>query len=233
MDDTTIFEEIAEAGYLLLDPPHPASPGGLRLMIALRETPTEEHYDPERIDLFRAEPDGTVLQTHLTLKTFTNGSWPLCAGTVVLRDRFDKRVYFFTYGGRLDIYSDNGMAVCDLHSTAPIVTMSTDSQSVTEQLAVETEALLARIHATWGRDDSGYYHRLAEIDPLALYGASIMYITENYEENSALRHCFHSFYEMLIQEHEWLHTLGRPDILSTQLNVLLTPANPPAHSLNV
>ncbi|MCB0196713.1 MAG: hypothetical protein KDJ65_32470 [Anaerolineae bacterium] len=233
MDDNTLFEEIATAGYLLLDQPHPNSPGGLRLLIALRETPTEAHYDPERIDLYRAEPDGRVLLNHLKLKTITNGSWPLCAGPVVLRDRTDKRVYFFTYGGSLDIYSNNGMAVCELRSTAPIVTMSSDSESVAEQLAVETEALLARIHAAWGRDDDGYYHRLVETDPLALYGASIVYISKTYEQSPALRHCFHPFYEMLTQEHAWLHTLGRSDVLSTQLDSLLTPANSQTQSLQI
>ncbi|MCB0163697.1 MAG: hypothetical protein KDI79_05695 [Anaerolineae bacterium] len=232
MNDELFFQEMAEAGYLLLDPPHSISPGGTRLLIALRPMPTEHHYDPERIDLSRSDPDLGVGQVRLTLASVTNGRWLLSAGPVVLRDRFDKRVYFFTYGGTLDIYANNGMVVCVLTSPAPIVEMSHEPDSVAEQLATETEALLARVHANWGRDDRGYQQRLVEIDPLELYAATIFHLSETYQHNSALRHCFHHFYGMLAQEQAWLHSLGRPQIASIPLDALLAPAGSDPASSN-
>ncbi|MCB9102379.1 MAG: hypothetical protein H6632_22770 [Anaerolineales bacterium] len=224
MNDELFFQEMAEAGYLLLEPLHPASPGGTRLLIALRQTPTERHYDPERIDLSRADADGCAGRVRLTLAALTSGNWPLCPGPVVLRDRFDKRVYFFSYGGALEIYTNAGMAVCVLTSPAPIVEMANEPDNVAEQLASETEALLARMHANWGRDDQGYQQRLVEIDPLELYAATIIHLLESYKQNSALRHSFHRFYGMLLNEQDWLQGLERPHISSIPLDVLLAPA---------
>ncbi|MCB0222385.1 MAG: hypothetical protein KDI02_01740 [Anaerolineae bacterium] len=232
MNNDLFFQEIAEAGYLLLDPLHPASPGGTRLLIALRETPTEHHYDPEQIDLSRSDPDGGVAQARLTLAALTSGAWSLSSGPVVLRDRFDKRVYFFTYGGALEIYAKAEIAVCVLTSPAPIVEMSNEPGSVAEQLVTETEALLARMHANWGRDDHGYHQRLVEIEPLELYAATIFYLSETYEQNSALRRSFHHFYDMLRQEQEWLHGLGRPKNAPMQLAALLAPAGSDPASSN-
>lgn len=224
MNNDLFSHEIAEAGYRLLDPPHPASPGGTRLLIALRQTLTERHYDPERIDLSRADPDRGVGQVRLTLASLPTGRWLLCAGPVVLRDRFDKRVHFFTYGGTLDIYGNNGLAVCVLTSPAPIVEMSNEPDNVAEQLASETEALLARMHAIWRTNDHGFLQRLVEIDPLELYAATILQLLKTYEHNPALRHSFHRFYGLLLKEQDWLQGLGRPQSSSIPLDALLAPA---------
>lgn len=233
MNNELFFPEIAEAGYLLLDPPHSASPGGTRLLIALRQTPTEQHYDPERIDLSRSDPDGDVAQVRLTLDSLTSGMWPLCAGPVVLRDRFDKRVYFFTYGGTLEIDAQAEMAICVLTSSSPIVEMSREPDSVAEQLVTETEALLARMHANWGRNDHGYQQRLVEIDPLELYAATIFHLSESYEKNSPLRHTFHHFYGMLRQEQTWLREIGRLKNAGVPLAALLAPTGSGPASSNL
>jgi len=220
MSEPSIFQAMAKAGYLLLDPPHPASPGGSRLLVAVRAAPTGLHFDPELIELCWRDPDQRPGRTKLTLNSSLSGAQQVCAGPVVLHDRHDKRVHFYMYGGTVEGYIDAGLTVYTLGSAAPILEMTDDLKGVAEQLAAETEALLAKIHAEWGLNDEGFRQWLIEIDPLRLYTATVRAVLSSYKRSSALIHSFHPFDKMLLDEKEWLSRLGHWEISTPGLDGL-------------
>lgn len=209
MNEQAAFEEIAHAGYLLLDRPYPASLGGTRLLVALRETPTNMHFDPETINLHWRQPNGKIEQARISWSTSFGKSRRVCAGQVVLHDRRGKPVYFFVYGGTIEACMDTTTKVCELCSPAPILEMANGVESLAGQLAAETEALLARMHANWGLNDTGFIQRMGEIDPLVLYTATLRSILSSYDHSRYLRQIFHPLYEALRNEKKWLSELGQ------------------------
>jgi hypothetical protein len=221
MDEQTIFNLIINEGYHLLDRPHPHSPGHTGLLVAIREAPTGQHFDPELIELCLSESNQKVGPVKLTLKPSFSGVKRVCPGQVVLRDRIDKRVYFFVYGGTLEASSRDGTTVYVLRSPAPILAMSSGLESIPEQLASETEALLAKMHARWGRNDQGFIQHLAQVDPLRLYVATIRSMLSMYQLSPTLRESYHSLYEMLFGEKEWLIQLGQWSTTAPDLEDLL------------
>jgi hypothetical protein len=51
MDEQSILHRMEHWGYYLLPKSHRESPGYTGLLVAIRETPTREHFDPESIRL--------------------------------------------------------------------------------------------------------------------------------------------------------------------------------------
>ncbi len=222
MSEPSIFQAMAKAGYRLLDPPHPASPGGSRLLVAVRAAPTGLHFDPELIEICWRDPYQRLGRTKLTLNSSLSGAQQVCAGPVVLHDRHDKRVHFFMYGGTVEASIDAGLTIYTLCSAAPILEMTDDLEGVAEQLAAETEALLAKMHAEWGLNDEGFRQWLIEIEPLRLYAATIRAVLSSYNRSSALMHSFHPFYKMLLDEKKWLSGLGQWEISAPGSDDLFT-----------
>lgn len=221
MDEQTAFTITKTEGYHLLDRPHPHSPGYTGLLVAIRETPTGQHFDPEFIELFLSASDQKVGPVKLRLDSSLSGVQRVCAGPIVLHDRVDKRVYFFAYGGTVEATSRNGTTVYVLCSPAPILPMSTGLESVPEQLAAETEALLAKMHANWGQDDQGFVQHLAQVNPLPLYAATIHSVLSTYQKSPSLRESYQSLYKMLFDEKEWLIQLGQWSTTAPDLEDLL------------
>lgn len=213
-----------QLGYELLDPPHPHSPGGRRLLVTIRETPTETHFDPELVELDWLDNGDNIERTKLTLDSTFSGTGQVCVGSLVLRDRFDKTVHFFGYGGTLQAQAAAGLTRFELTSPAPILDMSSGSESVSEQLAVETEALLARIQAEWGLKDRDFRQHLVKIDPLKLYVAAIGSLLGTYDHSRVLQHSFHAFYQLLCSEKEWLSQSGLWQDPWLHLEDLLSPS---------
>jgi hypothetical protein len=84
---------------------------------------------------------------------------------VILSDQFDKRVEFFTFGGSLEATAGPGEMVYSLHSRAPVLELVAQQETISDQLASETEALMGKIEAKWELDDRGFNQRLAEVNP--------------------------------------------------------------------
>src|SRR5262245_41126297 len=112
-------------GYLTHDLAYPHAPGCGVLDVVLRDAPSGQHFDPEKIILAIARPSGDIQHTVITSHSYT-GSGPLrvCAGRVVLVDRLDKRVQFLTLGGVLKITHEDGHSLCQLRSGAPIIALA-------------------------------------------------------------------------------------------------------------
>ena len=217
MDEQANFNTMEHEGYHLFDRPHPHSPGHTRLLVAIRETPTKQHFDPESIELYLIEPNQKVGSVKLTLTSLFSGVQQICPGQIVLHDRMDKRVYFFVYGGTLEASFRNETTIYVIRSPAPILAMSSGLESLPEQLASETEALLAKLYTRSGLNNEGFQYRLTQVDPLLFYEATIRSIPSTYEQSPTLRANYHLFYEILLSEKDWLAQLGRWS--STSLNL--------------
>jgi hypothetical protein len=49
VDESSLLRQVAGWGYYLLPRSHPHSPGHPGLLIAIRQKPTEKHFDPQSI----------------------------------------------------------------------------------------------------------------------------------------------------------------------------------------
>jgi hypothetical protein len=147
-----------------------------------------------------------------------------CPGEVIVRDRTDKRTNFFVFGGSLEAVSVPGETVYSLRSPAPILQLTDDPESVPDQLASETEALIGELQVRWGSDERGFARRLAQADPFQFYLATLQAILARYErDHHALQETFHEFYLALRNEKGRLMERGRWPATLPTLGELLAP----------
>jgi hypothetical protein len=167
-----------ELGYRFHPKRYAHSPGHPRLDVVLPATPSEEHYDPERLRVRVASIHGGVeyIVMHHPWHSATT-RYRACAGRVILWDRRGKEVVAFTFGGDLSIEPGEPHTTCTLTSPAPIILL-TGEPTTPRTLAEEVEVLLARRRAAWGLDKKEYEHRLASADPLTLYAACLEALDE-------------------------------------------------------
>ena len=222
MSEQSILNSMENWGYCLLPRPYPDSPGCSGLLVAIREIPTKHHFDPESMELRLYNADNPAHRVILKLQPPFSGSRRVSPGRVVLHDRIDKRAHFFTFGGSLEVTTTSGETVYSLHSPAPILEITGNLKHVPDQLAFEVEAMLARFQAEWGSNDESLGRRLAQIDPLQFYQASLQAILRVYEQNRAFQESSPEFYLMLLNEKEWLAQTGQWSATLPRLKDLLT-----------
>ena len=214
VDESLIRDRVKDSGYVELSRPHENSPGYLELVVAIRQTPTELHFDPEAIHLRLVYRDDTVRETTIMLTNPPLDVRQVCPGPVTLVDRIGKRVDFFVFGGQLKVFTRPCEAICWLHSPAPILELAGQAQeNFSDQLIYETEAALARLGARWEGRHSAFLSRLAKVDSLQLYAASISACIEQ-QDRLRRRHSgvyqgnHQAFYHHLTREKNWLAQAG-------------------------
>ncbi|MFN8455411.1 MAG: hypothetical protein U0401_12215 [Anaerolineae bacterium] len=207
-DPSAILHQMADWGYHLLPPAHPHSPGYTGLLVAFRPQPTRVHYDPESLHL-RLRQDNLADWETLTIDSPLHPSQQVCPGPVTLRDRLDKRVDFFTFGGTLTVEADPGEVVYLLESPAPVLELTPSEDDLGRLLAVEVEMMLSVFQARWGADDRGFLERLAQLEPFQFYTASLESILMRYERSHALKEGNHHLFTALSREKEWLIETGQ------------------------
>ena len=98
----------------------PDRPGAAYLLVALRDTPTLHHYDPESVEYWVSEGGRGVRRT-LTRKTRlpleTDFSW----GLIRIVDRLHVTNEYLTFGGRLSADVVDGVVVAVFTSPAPLL----------------------------------------------------------------------------------------------------------------
>jgi hypothetical protein len=223
MSGTSVSREMKDRGYHLLRQAHPYSPGYTGLRIAVRAKPTKLYFDPELVRLRLCDKFGSASWTILELGPPDGGTRHVCPGRVILRDRLDKRVHFFTFGGSLEVAIAPGETVYSLHSPAPILELTEPEETIPDQLACETEGLMGELQAGWGSNDAGFARRLAQVDPLQFYLASLHSILLRYSQSRALQECFDDLYDTLLREREWLVRVGQWPASLLTLDRLLAP----------
>jgi hypothetical protein len=215
MNHQSLLKTMEHLGYGLLSPSHRDSPGYTGLLVAIRKQPTGRHYDPRTLRFPLRDAKGTATVRTLSLLSPPADSSQVRPGRVILSDRFDKRIEFFTFGGSLEVSWEPSEMMCLLRSDAPILELTAPEETIPDQLAAETGSLIAEAHARWGRDDEEFSRRVAEVDPFQFYLACLQSLLLRYECSQALRKVYHECRDALLREKEWLITQG------------LWPANPP------
>ena len=171
---------LEDFGYLFLGET-PWGVGVTTLEVHVVHLPTERHFDPNRIRF----PIATVFEGIWSLEHLTvthpwqqATTYQAAPGRIELRDRKDKVVEAFSFGGQLTVSRQPSFTRCVLHSYAPILELSESIHSgPTTEVTLfieELEALLARSRAQWGREAAGYETRLLSIEPQTLFAAGWM-----------------------------------------------------------
>lgn len=149
--------------------------GSITLTVTFRPTPSEEHYDPEHMQLPALNLAGEVQQLDVHHPWHDRADWHIAPGCIALTDRKQKVVEAFTFGGTLHVTGDAQHTCAVVRSQAPIFelnsgihTGATDAVSI---FVEEVRMLFARARAGWNGDDAGYLRHLATLDPALLYAA--------------------------------------------------------------
>jgi hypothetical protein len=208
MIDSSLLQLINNWGYYLLPRTHLSSPGFEGLLIAIRDQPTQLHFDPESIEL-RFADQGEAAWTALRLNTPVHGTRQVMAGRVMLLDRLEKRIAFYTFGATLTASYGANEVVFVIRSTAPVLQIEEGYNSVANQLSTEAEVLIGQWQAQYGRKEDGLSRLLARLDPCALYQLSLDRLVKKFVERPGLRATQYGTYMSLREECEWLKRNGR------------------------
>jgi hypothetical protein len=204
MDERSVLKATEGLGYQLLRQTHRHSPGGSGLLVAIRKEPTGKHFDPETLHVHLRDRLGMATWRSLSLLSPGPDSDRVCPGRVILSDRSDKRVEFFTFGGSLEVIAAPDAQVYALYPPAPVLELVAEEETVADQLAAETESLLGQVEVQWGHDEHGFNRRLAEIEPLQFYMGTLHSLLEQYEHSYPLEETYHELCTVLHQERAWL-----------------------------
>jgi hypothetical protein len=171
MLDDTILED-HELGYNFAPPADPALPGHPRLEIVIHATPTERHFDPERVCVpIRTITDRSD-ELHVTHPWPQAEDYPVILGRISLHDRKGKQVEAFTLGGQLHIEPQDQSTLCSVSSTGPIFSLLVPD-TLSAILAEEIEILIAERRAAWAGAPAAFEKRLLQCESQQLYLACL------------------------------------------------------------
>jgi hypothetical protein len=215
LDSQSLLELMKDQGIYCFRPLPHHSLGYPGLAIAMRPSPTGEHFDPDTVRLRLRNRAGIAAWTTLSWSSVSVASEAVCLGRAILSDRSKGCIEFYTFGGSLELIRGPDEVVVALRSPAPILELDPAEETVADQLACETEALLGKAEVAWGQDEQGFNQRLAEMDPVQLYIAALCSILHQYSFCGSLRETYRECSEALLREKHRLRAEG------------LWPANPP------
>ncbi|HLE58440.1 MAG TPA: hypothetical protein VJA85_02230 [Candidatus Limnocylindria bacterium] len=178
-------EQLRHFGFLLVSP-QPAGVGGSRLLMALRDRPTLEHFDPELIRYWRTGEDRRGHPAELTrdsrLPVRAEFSW----GLITVFDRYAIENEFATLGGELiaeETAPDTTVAV--FSSPGPILRLGGHSQDV-DRVAPELGAFFGRMMVPIDFEP-GVEEAISAASPLERYAAFVAWEHARYAAHAALR----------------------------------------------
>jgi hypothetical protein len=154
--------------------------GSPQLDINLHEDPTGQHFDPETLRVKVTDQYNKI--EHLQIYH----PWPfrkrlqVILGDVVMRDRKDKVVGAFTFGGTLEIEQAEDCTQCRLKSPVPIIDLRDEKLEV-QMLAEETKALVARRRADYEPDVEDFDNKLLSADVTELYFGILKSLAEEFQ----------------------------------------------------
>lgn len=174
---------LADLGFLA-GPDLPDRPGPAYLLVALRDTPTLRHYDPERIEYWVTER-GRGVRRELSRATPLPVDQPFSWGMIRLVDRLAITNEYLTFGGRLSAAEVDGATIAVFTSPAPMLRRGGHSQ-IWDEGTEELGAFFARIVAAVD-EDPGLEPRLAAADPLVRYAVFLADVVGRYRASPELR----------------------------------------------
>lgn len=167
-------------GYEFSSSTYSGQPGHSRIDIMLRPTPTNIHFDPKRV-FFMVSDDKKIEHLTITYKVPQQNEYQVVAGPVRIQDRKGKVVFAFTFGGELRIEVEEQEKICTIISTAPIFQFI---QPTVIRFIEEVEIILAERRAKWLNDPHVFETRLATVEPLTLYAASLNFLINKFEHSN-------------------------------------------------
>jgi hypothetical protein len=181
--------------------------GYTRLDVVLRREPTEEHFDPEEFQLaVLSKHDGI---DHLRIHHPWTGelNYRACVGHAHFRDRKQKIVNIYTFGGSLSFDSSKRQTACILTSPAPILRLE-NITSIEFLLAQETDILMAEKAIASGTSWMALHEKAAGMGPLLFYRACLVSLEKKYRDfvHKELEH-IQEFYNFIKREMENLEKL--------------------------
>jgi len=159
--------DLAHLGFELRDGLLPGTTPGPRLLVALRDVPTLEHFDPEEATFWEVSVGRGRLAT-LDRRLPMPHSQPFSWGRIQIADRIPETNQFLTFGGTiLADAADGHSAYAAFVSKAPIVRWAGHSQAV-DPLTDEIGAFFARLMVPIDFQPEAET-RIAGADPETLY----------------------------------------------------------------
>ena len=190
-----------ELGYMCSPPCHHDHPCHRQLDIVMHDKPTLRHYDPKSAQFTVASTISgfEVLKIHHPGQREAN--YHVIPSCVIMRDRVDKVIEAFTFGGTLHIVSEEACTRCTLKSTAPILPIFVRF-SVMTMLADEVRILLAERGAVWDEEHprTAFEEQLAAVDPFVIYLSCLDALQEKFS------HFPHPVPEYMLRFNHFLET---------------------------
>ncbi len=224
---TSLFNLMRDWGFYLLPKSHQDSPGYQGLIVAIREKPSQSHFNPEvvRLQIGLSGAPGQKWET-LRLNPLFHGNRPMYPGFITLLDNAGRQQQFFTFGGSIEVTQQDGETIYLLRSPAPILLIGNpviEVEEVSEAFAEGFHTMLAQAHAWWKLDDQGFADRLMQTDPMQLYLACVSDLLAKYESNVEMGRHAHGFVRQLTSERQWLQESGRWPLYTPSVKTLLSP----------
>ena len=164
----------------------PQRPGAARLIVAFRDRPTLEHFDPELVTFWRTGEDRRGHATDLTLESRTPVRAEFSWGRISLVDRLGIENVFATLGGELRMDQVRaGQAIAVFSSPGPILRLGGHSQDV-DRVALELGAFFGRIMVPIDFDP-GVEQAISAATPLERYAAFVAFEQGRYGAHAVLR----------------------------------------------
>jgi hypothetical protein len=224
MNSQAIIEYVKGWGYRTLPEHHPGSPGYSGLVVAIRERPTQQHYDPQRLHLQVRDENGEADWRTMSWLTPAAHSKHFCAGPIMLRDRHGRATEFFAFGGTLQVISQETESIYVLRSGAPVLMLTPDEETLPDQLASEAEELMAEAKAGWQGNDEGFDRRLGDVEPVLLYSAAVHSLLARFQGSDAMMTTYADLAELLEHERAWLIQQGLWPAAPLSVADLLSPS---------
>ncbi len=177
--------DLARLGFELRDGLLPGTAPGPRLLVALRDEPTLEHFDPEEVTYWDVHLGHGQLVT-LTRRTMMPRTLPFSWGRIQVADRIPETNQFLTFGGTLLADApDEHRTFAAFVSRAPIVRWAGHSQGV-DPLVDEIGAFFARLMVPIDFQPEAETH-IAQADPETLYAVFLHDAAHRFRPGGHLR----------------------------------------------
>jgi hypothetical protein len=177
--------DLAHLGFELRDGSLLGTQPGPRLLVALRDVPTLEHFDPEEVTFWEVHLGRGRLAT-LDRRRPMPYTQPFSWGRIQVADRIPVTNQFLTFGGTLLAdAADDHQTFAAFVSRAPIVRWAGHSQGV-DPLVDEIGAFFARLMVPIDFQPEAETH-IAQADPEALYAVFLIDAGRRFRPGGHLR----------------------------------------------
>jgi hypothetical protein len=205
LDPVGAAVSLADLGFVA-NPDFPDRPGPAYLLVAMRESPTLRHYDPEAVEYWVSKGGRGVRRTltrssHLPIDT--EFSW----GLIRIVDRLKVTNEYLTFGGRLFVGLVDGAVLAVFTSPAPLLRRGGHSQGWDQGAdslgAFFSRFLLAVDYAP------GFEVLATDADPVTRYAAFVGNAMDRYRSSPILRSEQSDLWRLLESEERRLRTDDR------------------------